>query len=288
MTLELLVFGHSGQVAQALRRTTREGVRIHTVPRQVADLRDPDRCRQIVLETTAHAVINAAALRRADLPRAGLEQALRINAQTPAALAAVAARRGLPFLHLSTSDVFDGNGSRPWTEQDQPAPATPYAQSKRQGELSVLGAAGLSSVVRTSHIFSERGDVGQLLARAGRVHRFNAEADIWAGPTAANDLADVLIRMAAALCAGRGRPGLYHFCGHPYTTPAGFAREMLSQAALRTEVIPVKARDWPGTIDRPENGCLNCQRLERAFGIRSPDWRVSLWRMMSAHKEVAA
>ena len=49
-------------------------------------------------------------------------------------------RRGIPFIHISTDFVFDGNKRSPYREDDVPAPLNVYGASKLASETAVLKA----------------------------------------------------------------------------------------------------------------------------------------------------
>jgi len=111
MTIKLLVFGSTGQVAQALRAAAPAAI---FLDRGQADLADPEACAAAVQAHGPHAVINAAAYTAVD--RAETEEALatRINGDSPGAMARACAALDIPFVHISTDYVFDGSGTTPW------------------------------------------------------------------------------------------------------------------------------------------------------------------------------
>jgi dTDP-4-dehydrorhamnose reductase len=96
------------------------------------------------------------------------------------------------------------------------------------------------------------------------------------GPTAAGDIADALLAMAAAFHNGRGISGTYHFSGAPDTSWEGFAREIFRQAEMAVAVTGIPTVDFPTPARRPLNSRLDCSATETVFGISRPDWRVSL------------
>src|SRR5204863_1666353 len=80
------------------------------------------------------AVINCAAYNNVDGAEDHASDALRANAMAVRLLARGAAAAGAVFVHYGTDFVFDGLGSRSYTEDDEPAPQSVYACSKLLGD----------------------------------------------------------------------------------------------------------------------------------------------------------
>ena len=95
-----------------------------------ADLSDPVACAAIIAETEADVIINAAAYTAVDAAETDTDMAYRINSEAPAAMAKAAAKRAVPFLHISTDYVFEGSGTHAWAEGDPTSPLGIYGTSK--------------------------------------------------------------------------------------------------------------------------------------------------------------
>jgi len=274
--MRLLVFGETGQVATELRR--KGGADLVALGRGAADLTDPEACAAAIAASGAEAVINAAAYTAVDRAEAEEALATRINGAAPGAMARECAARGLPFLHVSTDYVFPGTGTAPWRPEDGVAPLNAYGRSKLAGEEAVRAAGGPHAILRTSWVFSAHGAnfVKTMLRLAETRDRLTVVADQIGGPTPAAAIAAALLAMARAMAAGQGG-GTYHFAGAPETSWAGFARETFSRAGLgRMQVEDIASAAYPTPAARPLNSRLDCQALERDFGIPRPDWRAGL------------
>lgn len=280
MTLKLLVFGRTGQVATELQRQSGSDLFMTALGRAEADLTDPGACAEAIRTADADAVINAAAYTAVDRAEDEEDLATLINGQTPGAMARAAASRGLPFLHISTDYVFDGAKRDPWVEDDPPAPLGAYGRSKLAGERAVAEAGGKYVILRTAWVHAGHGRnfVRTMLSAGATRDRLTVVDDQHGGPTAAADIAATLIAIARAFVAGRGVPGVFHYCGAPATTWYGFAREIFARAdwIRAPEIAPIRAADWPTPAKRPANSVLDCARIGSIYGIRQPDWRISL------------
>jgi dTDP-4-dehydrorhamnose reductase len=278
--MRLLVFGTTGQVARELGRAANAaGLTLEALDRTAADLRDPDACAARVRATDADAVINAAAYTAVDRAEAEDELAHRVNAAAPGAMAAAAAARALPFLHVSTDYVFDGRPGPVWTEADTPAPVSVYGASKLAGEQQIAAAKGPHVILRTAWVFSAHGSnfVKTMLRLAPERESLTVVDDQRGGPTPARAIAEALLTIAAAFRRGNGTSGIFHFAGTPTVSWADFAEAIFQSAggpAPRVERIPADA--YPTAARRPANSQLDCRAIAAAYGITQPDWRTGL------------
>ncbi len=277
--MKLLVFGKTGQLATALGQYPD----VTLLGRNAADLTNPDACAAIISQTNADAVINAAAFTAVDLAETQEPLAMQINAAAPAGMAQACAVRGLPFLHISTDYVFDGSGQNPWQPDDVAAPQNAYGRSKFAGEIGVINAGGTYAILRTSWVFSATGNnfVKTMLRLAQQHSELKIVNDQFGGPTAATDIAAALVTMAKALVISPDKSGVYHFSGAPSVSWLEFAQSIFIQAGLPVKAQGIPTAQYPTPAKRPLNSRLCCASLEQAFGIKQPDWRLALTRVLA-------
>lgn len=275
--MRVLVFGRTGQVAQALAQSAGQGIEIVPKGRTEADLEVPATCAASIAAGPWDAVINAAAYTAVDRAETDEGRAMAVNATAPGVMAAACAQRGIPFLHISTDYVFDGAGDAPWRPGDAPAPLGAYGRSKLAGEVAVRAAGGVHLILRTSWVFSAQGaNFVKTMVRLGAERdSLRVVDDQWGGPTPAAAVAQALLGLAGALRDGASG-GTYHFAGAPPTTWARFARETFALAGLPCRVEAIPTADYPTPARRPLNSRLDCATLMADFGITPPDWRAHL------------
>jgi dTDP-4-dehydrorhamnose reductase len=292
--MRALVFGETGQVARELARAAaRRRIEATCLGRARADLTDPAACARAIEAAPADVVVNAAAWTAVDAAEDDRATAELINAAAPGAMAAAAAAKGLPFLHLSTDYVFDGaDPGRPWREDDPVAPLGAYGASKLAGERAVAAAAPDHVILRTAWVFSAHGrNFVKTMLAAGRGKReLRVVGDQQGSPTAAHDIADALWTIAEARLAGRGRPGVFHFAGTPATTWAELAAAVFARTDWpeRPHVTAIATAEYPTRARRPAFSVLDCAAIVAAYGIAQPDWRPALDAVVSELAEVRA
>lgn len=276
--MRVLVFGKTGQVATELQRQAP----VTALGREDADLADPAACAAIIAGAEADVVINAAAYTAVDKAETDEELATQVNGAAPSAMAAAAAERGLPFLHISTDYVFDGRGTRPWSPNDPKGPLGVYGRSKLAGEEGILAAGGPHVILRTSWVVSAHGAnfIKTMLRLGAERDRLTIVADQVGGPTPAADIATTLLAIAQAHHDGAGKTGTFHYSGAPDVSWADFAREIFAQAGLNVTVEDIPSSAYPTPAERPANSRLDCSALAQDYGIGRPDWRVGLARIL--------
>ncbi len=280
--MKALVFGHSGQVATELRRRApTHGISVEALDRSQADLSDPQSCVDAIRSTDADVIINAAAYTAVDKAEDEPQLARVINGDTPGAMARAAAERDLPFLHISTDYVFDGAGDMPRTTQDPTDPLGSYGQTKLVGEHQISQAEGWYAILRTSWVFSAHGHnfVKTILRLAETRDTLTIVADQIGGPTPAADIAKTLLAIAKTGRQAEG--GLFHYSGTPDVSWAGFAREIVSQAGLATQITDIPTTDYSTPAPRPLNSRLECSRLNDIYGLGRPDWKAGLAQVLA-------
>ena len=277
----IVVFGKTGQLATALA----DDPQVTCLGRDQADLRDPGACAALIERTDARAVINAAAYTAVDRAESEPDLAHLINAHAPAAMARAAAKRALPFVHVSTDYVFDGTGHTPWRETDPPAPATVYGQSKLQGEEAIRAAGGPHAILRTAWVFSATGHnfLRTMLRLADSHDSLRIVDDQHGGPTPAADLARACLHVARHLTPETN--GTYHYAGAPETTWAAFAAKIFALSGKAMKIAPINSAQYPTPAPRPLNSVLDCRKIHTTFGLKQPDWAAAIPGILSTLQE---
>ncbi len=273
--MRLLVFGRTGQVASELARRAPDAT---FLGRDKADLSRPEELPGIVRGQAPEAVINAAAYTAVDRAEEDEETAIRVNGAAPGTMAEACRDLGIPLVHISTDYVFDGQGDRPFTPNDQTAPLGAYGRTKSAGEAALRKAGCSYAILRTSWVFSAHGGnfVKTMLRLSETRDRLTVVADQIGGPTPAAAIADACLGIARTLADEPAKTGTYHFSGTPDVSWADFAREIFAQAGRGTTVEDIPTSAYPTPAKRPANSRLDCSATEAAFGIARPDWRAHL------------
>ena len=273
--MKILVFGATGQVGTEItRRGAARGHDVTALARADADLTDPASLAGAVMAHECDAIINAAAYTAVDRAEDEEAIALAINGTAPGVLAAAAADKDVPFLHVSTDYVFDGPG--PHLPAAPTSPANAYGRTKLAGEQEVRRAGGNASILRTSWVFSAHGHnfVKTMLRLGAERDELTIVADQIGGPTWAGHIADALMAVGQRMAEGK-QGEVLHFSGAPDVSWADFARGIFDQAGLDTRVSDIPTSAYPTPARRPLDSRIDCSALAD-WDIARPDWRTGL------------
>ena len=284
MTIRVLQFGTTGQLALELLAQAKDfGIEIVALSRAQADFTDPQACAARVAATPCDLVVIAAAYTAVGQAAAERGLALRVNAITPAAIAAAAQAKGAAVVYVSTDYVFDGAKGVPYAEADPVSPANAYGETKLKGEQGVLEGAARALVVRTSWGVSSHGKnfIKTMLRLAGEGRAIRVVDDQFGRPTAARDLARFILSQAERLAsAPAGDPvfGIVHFANAGAVSWKAFAEEIFAQAlgADAPAVAGIPTADYPTPARRPLHGVLDTAKLQDTFGVTPRSWRDAL------------
>ena len=281
----IVVIGRHGQLARELADLPwSDDLRPHFLGRSEIDLFDVEALLARLRILRPVAVINTAAHTAVDLCESEPDLAQHLNCTLPATLAHAARQIGIPFVHVSTDYVFAGDRRLAYSEADQTAPLSVYAQSKLAGEQAVLASGATALVVRSAGLFGRHGQnfLKTILAkaRAGQVQPIRMVMDQVSTPTPAAALAAALQRMALDLAKGRTLPQLLHFTGQPAVSWLDFTAAILAalsriNTAPTPDLIPIRLDDVSRAAMRPLFSALDCS-LARQLGYPPPDWRAAL------------
>lgn len=297
----ILLLGCNGQVGWELQRALAPLGKVVALDRHGrdglgGDLHDLDGLAATVRTLAPQAIVNAAAYTAVDKAESEAELARRINGEAPGVLAREAARLGACLVHYSTDYVFDGSGTRPWTEGDSTAPLSVYGRSKLDGEEAILASDACALILRTSWVYAARGGnfAKTMLRLAGEREQLRVIDDQRGAPTGAELIADVtahalrrLLQAPAVEAARLG--GIYHLAATGETSWCEYARFVLEIAERRG--LPLKARAsaveaiassaYPAPACRPLNSRLDTEKLRTTFDLELPDWRLGVAHMLT-------
>ena len=281
--MKILCLGAAGMLGQAVMDELARGPTgtfdITGRTRFDYDIRDESALAADIGGARPEVVINCAAYTRVDDAEDEEDLAFEINGRVPGILARACRKAGSRLVHISTDYVFDGEGRRPYREDDPTGPINAYGRSKLAGEEAVMREHPEGHLIaRVSWLFGPGGNnfVETMLRLYGEGRReFNVVEDQVGRPTYTFDLA----RLIGGLIS-KGSFGLFHAANSGSESWRGFAKEIFHRAGVSEEVsveaVPTSA--YPTKARRPGYSVLDTSKVEAEVGHAMPAWQDALAR----------
>jgi len=283
--VKILVIGANGQLGwELMREGDTPAVEMVGTARTQLDITNPDQVKRTIYGIEPDVVINGAAYTNVDGAELARPEAFAVNRDGPGHIAGVCRSAQVPLIHFSTDFVFDGRSTTPYTESDPVSPISVYGKSKAEGEVAVRQNLAAHVIVRTAWLYGVHGHnfLKTMLRLGDEKQVLRVVADQYGSPTAAADLAGVVMAIARRLADGKPVDwGTYHYCGQGVTTWHEFA-EMIFEYAGRyhdfglARIEPIGSADYGAAARRPGYSSLDCRRIQEALGMPTRPWRESL------------
>jgi dTDP-4-dehydrorhamnose reductase len=244
------------------------------------DLTDEAATRSAVQQYRPDVVVNCAAWTAVDDAEAHENEALGVNGNGAAHLAAACAAGQIRLVHMSTDYVFGGDATRPYAERDAVGPRTAYGRTKLAGEQAVLRLLpGSGCVVRTAWLYGAHGP--NFVSTMIRLERERPAVDVVTDqrgqPTWTADVAGQIIALVRSPAAA----GIYHATSSGEASWFELAREVFRLlGADPARVHATTSSAYPRPAPRPGYSVLGHDGWA-SLGIEPiGDWRLALRRAL--------
>ena len=289
--MKILLLGKGGQVGWELQRALTPLGQVIAHDADSADFTQPQAVAALVAAVAPQLIVNAAAHTAVDRAESEPELAHLINATTPAAVAAEAARLGTWLVHYSTDYVFDGSGDSPRDESAATGPLSVYGRTKLEGEQAIAASGCRHLILRTSWVYGARGGnfAKTMLKLAAERDEIKVIDDQIGAPTGADLLADLTAHMIRTAWQRPEVVGLYHAVAAGHTSWHGYAQYAIEWARARGQAIkvapeavrPIPTAQYPTPARRPLNSRLSTAKLQSTFGLSLPHWQDGVQRLLT-------
>lgn len=280
---KILVTGCNGQLGRAIRKEYEqdevqfintdvvEGDRVTAL-----DITDIDAVLTLVKAEKPDVIINCAAHTNVDACEQQWDLAYKINAIGPRNLSIAANEVDAKMIHVSTDYVFEGNGTRPYTEFDEPNPVSAYGKTKLEGERFVQQFAKKFFICRTAWLYGDGKNFVKTMLRLSESHdEVSVVCDQLGSPTSAVELARMIRHLE-----GTENYGIFHATCEGDTNWADFTEEIFRMAGKTTKVNHVTSEQYaqmnPASAKRPAYSILENYMLKLTSDYKMADWKDAL------------
>jgi dTDP-4-dehydrorhamnose reductase len=307
--LRILLLGKNGQVGWELQRSLAPLGELTALDRHgssygdtllCGDLARPQALAATIRCLKPHIIVNSAAHTAVDKAETEPLVAHALNATAPGILAREAAALGAWLVHYSTDYVFDGSGESPRDETAPTGPLGVYGRSKLEGERAIAASGCKHLIFRTSWVYAARGGnfAKTMLRLASERDELKVIDDQHGAPTGADLIADVTALALRTVLAARATAdsageadysGIYNLVAGGETSWHGYASFVIAKAREAGYAVKVRAGSivavptsaFPTPARRPLNSRLSTAKLCERFGLRLPDWKVGVVRLLA-------
>ena len=287
--MKIIVIGKSGQLAWELSQLASPEHEIVCLGRNNIDLQNVAAITEYLQQQKAAGVINASAYTAVDQAESDVDNAFMLNGKAPGNLARVCKNLAIPFVHISTDFVFNGEKGSPYLPHDTIKPLGVYGDSKAQGELLVADIyPERSTIIRTSWVYSTHGNnfVKTMLNLMRTKPELGVITDQIGTPTYAKGLA-----VACVASLTNSIHGIHHYTDTGVASWYDFAVAIQLigfELGLLDKLIPIKpitTEQYPTPAKRPHYSVLDKSSLANALPkLAFVHWQEQLRIMMTTLK----
>jgi dTDP-4-dehydrorhamnose reductase len=282
---KILITGSKGQLGTELGRLCTLFQMYHFVcfSREELSLDQPEQVRKVFQDERPDYCINCAAYTAVDKAESDIETAYKVNADGPGMLASLCKEYKTRFIHISTDYVFDGNGNKPYKEDDIALPQTVYGTSKLEGEKQAMHANKDAIVIRTSWVYSEFGKnfVKTMLRLINEKKEINVVNDQVGSPTYAEDLAETILNI---IYSGKWVPGIYHYSNRGAISWYDFVVAINEIIGSKVKINPISSTEYLTAAKRPAYSVLDTEKISKVYDIPIKYWKDSLRQCLAKMK----
>lgn len=247
------------------------------------DLTNKNLLSKIFNQTKPELVINCAAMANVDQCEKNPIPAAKINSEVPGNLAKNCSERAIPFIHISTDAVFDGEKGN-YKETDVPNPLSIYAKTKLEGERRVLDINPAALIARVNFfgfsITGKRSLAEFFLSNLISGNKVFGFIDILFSPMYVNDLVETLFNMIRNKLTG-----IYHVVSSDHLSKYDFGILVSEKFSLDGSIIiPESYLKGSMIAKRSPNLFLDVSKL-LSTGIQIPNVALSADHFYSDHAD---
>lgn len=277
--MKILITGVNGQLGYELSRVLKEdNHEIIETNREIMDITDFLRVRQVISEVMPDMVIHCAAYTAVDKAEKEVEICEKINVYATENLAKICGEKNIKFIYFSTDYVFNGEGNKFFEPEDKiNTPMNVYGRTKYEGELAVKKYVDKYFIIRISWVFGINGNnfIKTMIKLGKERESINVIDDQFGSPTYTYDLAQLVKEMVKS-----DKYGIYHATNEGVCSWYEFASEIFKKLNIKINVNPISSKEYNSLAKRPKNSRLSKEKLTQNGFKRLPMWQNALERYL--------
>ena len=258
--MKILITGANGLLGNELVSVLKNDHSLILFSHSQLDISDSESVNKQIDSSLPDIIINSAAYTQVDACETNYDLAYKSNAIGPKNLANKCKQLGIPFIHISTDYVFEGNekNNKPMKEDDKLGPKTVYGKTKLEGENLVKQNCDKYFILRTAWLYGEgKNFVKTMLNLSKKNKELKVVNDQIGSPTYAKDLAKAIKEI---IDKKSDKYGIYHVTNKGEVSWYEFAKKIFEIKKIEIKINPVTSDEFPRPAPRPHYSVLNNQK----------------------------
>lgn len=245
------------------------------------DIRDYYLVKAALSSFMPDVVINCVAYTAVDDCEDHEEEARLVNETGVKNLALAAKEIGAVLVHISTDYVFDGNGTSPYTEDEEVNPVNAYGRTKALGERAVFENMEKYFIIRTAWLYGEgKNFVKTMISLSEKNKTLRVVSDQIGSPTSANELARFIVYLIQT-----DKYGIWHGVCDGSTSWYEFTKEIMKLTGKEeVEVLSIKSEEYQTKAKRPYFSVLSNKKMHNETDFKIKSWEEALKEYLQKNK----
>lgn len=189
-----------------------------------------------------------------------IDRAMLLNCDVVREVAKICASQDITLVTYSTDNVFSGEKSGGYVEEDNPCPINAYGRSKACGEIALKEEMNNFYLIRTSRLYGEKPTSGNakisFVSRMIELGEKNKELSVVNEEPGAFTYAADLSEATKKLIEDKFPFDIYHLISDGAVTWFECAREIFACLGMEVSLRPVQRKDYLRSAPVPKHSIL--------------------------------
>ena len=278
----ILLLGNDSILTKQIILHCKDKFEILSVSINERNLKDESFFKNIIYDNNPEAIINCIEYSRFIDAEYWRGDAYFQNAFLVKRIADICCDLDIFLIHFSTSYIFNGNKSAPYTVADEPAPISVYGDSKLSGEKQIANSLCRHLILRVPDIYDTGNSfLQEIFKRAINFGNINVIKDQYISPVSTIDIAEALLNLIQ-----KKARGIYQFSLSGFTTATEFISEVMNiyniikNESINFSITEKDVREYSIIAPRPAFNVLDNSKYVNELNIEVKDWKTALENFM--------
>jgi len=282
--MKILIIGKNGQLGKSINKIVSKNQNPNQftfASREDLDLSISNSIIRYFNTNQFDIVVNCAAYTAVDKAESEEKKAKILNHIAIQEIALLLKNKKTKLIHISTDYVFDGEGKKPYKENDSPNPINVYGKTKLLGELAIINNMPKNAlIIRTSWLYSEFNVnfVTTMLKLGIERNQLSIVSDQVGSPTYAVDLAKTILTITQneTFIKPSQPTQIYHYSNLGSCSWFDFAKKIFELANINCKISPITTKDFDSQAKRPLFSIMNKDKILNTFDLNISNWKEPL------------